>query len=393
MQKNSKQKQEPTPNRHPHPHPHPHPHEHAHTPALAHTHVHTPTHNAPHTHTPHTTHPHTAHHKHTAHRTPHNTPTSTLFSFGVFFFFVYYSFVFKFLIVCVFFLHLWTFFGGGEIFWFFVGRPFGPHLFWVWRCCGYGCCGCCWFGLPWTTLRRTPLHQTPLHRTAQNFALFFPLPPPTSLFFSLTVCFLVEFWWFLWRPGPSNVHVWALELSCPRTTRAHLRSRRFKHHQNSTRRQPERDKKRKKNAKFWAPHPEGTDFGQSRFGHPDLTNPILANPTSFLDLVCIMAQRVGPKKRKNRAPKGGAPKWSPFGAPPFVAPGFGTPLFLGLGPFVVQKFNIQKLAEVEIDRSRKWPKSKLAEVKLAELEKKKLAEVEIGRSRPRSAQIGQTTNH
>ena len=36
---------------------------------------------------------------------------------------------------------------------------------------------------------------------AQNFALFFRFPPPSSLFFSLTGCLLVEFWWFLWRPG------------------------------------------------------------------------------------------------------------------------------------------------------------------------------------------------
>ena len=48
--------------------------------------------------------------------------------------------------------------------------PSGPHLFWVWRCCG--CCGCCWFGLPWTTLRRT----------AKNFALLFPSPTTISLF-------------------------------------------------------------------------------------------------------------------------------------------------------------------------------------------------------------------
>ena len=55
--------------------------------------------------------------------------------------------------------------------------------------------------------------------------------------------------------------------------------------------------------------------------------------------------------------------WAPpFWAPPFWAPPFGAPLFpvLGLhllGPtstphFVVPKFNIQKLAEVEIGRSR-----------------------------------------
>ena len=89
---------------------------------------------------------------------------------------------------------------------------------------------------------------------------------------------------------------------------------------------------------------EATDFGQSRFGHPDLTsfgqsnfgqsilghlgfgpanfgqnqcwpkpmsaNPFLANPFGS-GCVCVChgkAQRVGPKPRKSRAPKGGAPK-------------------------------------------------------------------------------------
>ena len=52
-------------------------------------------------------------------------------------------------------------------------------------------------------------------------------------------------------------------------------------------------------------NPEGTDFGQSRFGHPDLTKSIW--------IVCVChggAQRVGPTQ-KNRAPKVGAPKGGP----------------------------------------------------------------------------------
>ena len=63
-------------------------------------------------------------------------------------------------------------------------------------------------------------------------------------------------------------------------------------------------------------------------------------------------------------------------------------------PLCVQKFSIQKLAEIEllevgIGRSRSWPTSKTAEIELPEVEigrtrKKKLAEVEIGRSRSRS---------
>ena len=78
------------------------------------------------------------------------------------------------------------------------------------------------------------------------------------------------------------------------------------------------------------------------------------------------------------APKGGA---SPFGAPTFSRfgpPPFGAPTLCG------PKIQHQKLAEVEIGRSGNWPKSKLAEVELAELEEKswpklKLAEVDRAR--------------
>ena len=61
--------------------------------------------------------------------------------------------------------------------------------------------------LVWTTFPQVslppdpPSTGPPNRRTAQNFALFFPLPLPFSLFISLTVCLLVEFWWFLKRRG------------------------------------------------------------------------------------------------------------------------------------------------------------------------------------------------
>ena len=53
-------------------------------------------------------------------------------------------------------------------------------------------------------------------------------------------------------------------------------------------------------------------------------------------------------------------KSAKFGA----APPFGASTLWG--PIVVQKFNIQKLAEVEIGRCRNWPKLKLAEVDRAQ---------------------------
>ena len=65
---------------------------------------------------------------------------------------------------------------------------------------------------------------------------------------------------------------------------------------------------------------EETDFDQSRFGHPDLANlgqsiigqSIIANPFGF---GCVSwPQRVGPKPRKNWAPKdGGNERWGPEG--------------------------------------------------------------------------------
>ena len=62
--------------------------------------------------------------------------------------------------------------------WDFEGAgPSGPHSFWV-------CVVVVVAGLDFLDhLRRTPpLHWTPLRRTAQNFALFFPLPPPFRSF-------------------------------------------------------------------------------------------------------------------------------------------------------------------------------------------------------------------
>ena len=104
---------------------------------------------------------------------------------------------------------------------------------------------------PDSLLRWTP----PLRWDAQNFAFFFPLPPQFS-FFLLSFWFpFVEFWGE--APGPSNVHVWALGLSCERP-------RRFKHPQEFNGKTPKREKKerklwreREKNAKFWAPPPFG----------------------------------------------------------------------------------------------------------------------------------------
>ena len=60
--------------------------------------------------------------------------------------------------------------------------------------------------------RRTPPPLDHPTMDCPKFRSFFPLPLPLSHF--LSGCLLVEFWWCFSRPGPSNVYVWALGLSC-----------------------------------------------------------------------------------------------------------------------------------------------------------------------------------
>ena len=153
----------------------------------------------------------------------------------------------------------------------------GCALLCVVACCCVLLCvvACCWFGpsppdagplLRRTTLRRTSLRQTPLRRTAQNFALFFPLPPPFRSF-SLSGCLLVEFW-------PPGFHTTARE-----PKHAHLRVRALHTPPKFNEKTPKRGKKerkmwreREKSAKFWAPHPSKP--------HPSVPHPSLP-PSPF----------------------------------------------------------------------------------------------------------------
>ena len=91
-------------------------------------------------------------------------------------------------------------------------------------CVGVGCwCWCGYFGPSGSPLApnppadlpaRTVLLWTTLRRTAQNFALFFPLPPPFLLFLSLSGCLLVDFWWCLKRRDRPMSTFGVLGLSC-----------------------------------------------------------------------------------------------------------------------------------------------------------------------------------
>ena len=134
-------------------------------------------------------------------------------------------------------------------------------------------------------------------------------------------------------------------------------SRRYKHHQNSTREKNENCGGRgTKSAKFWASRPSG----------PALRDPTLRGPTIR-----------GPTLR----------------GPTLRDPTLRDPTLLGLslhpsGPHPLWSKNSTSknwpkliLAEVDVGRSRNWPKSKLAEVEIGRSRKKswqksKLAEVD-----------------
>ena len=205
-----------------------------------------------------------------------------------------------------------------------------------------------------------------------KFRAFFS---PFSLFLSFSGGLLVEFWWCFGLPGPSNVHVWALGLSCEtpaappdraagartrqpeNSKRAHLSARALqtpKFHEKD----PQRGKKRtnfaagegKKSAKFWAPTLRGPTlrgstlrgstlrgstllappFGPPPFGAPPFGPPPFGAPpfgAPPFGAPPFGAPPFGPPPFG--PPPFGAP---PFGAPPFRAPPFGAPTFSGFGP-------------------------------------------------------------
>ena len=91
--------------------------------------------------------------------------------------------------------------------------------------------------------------------------------------------------------------------------------------------------KKKKQASFPQRSTRHPRHGRDRFDHfwtkPFLANPFLANP--ILHLVCVMVgpHKVGPKPRKNRAPKGGAQNFALF----FLFPPEISLFVLSLGVF------------------------------------------------------------
>ena len=158
---------------------------------------------------------------------------------------------------------------------------------------------------------------------------FFPLPPDHFRSFSLSGGLLVEFWSCLWgRRGftrqPEN------------SKRAHLRVPALqKHHQISTRRPPEREKKSengagegKKSAKFWAPRLRAPTLRAPTLRCPTLRAPTLRTPT----LGALTFSRSGPHPSGPptlRAPFLRAP---PFGPPSLRAEALRASTFSGFGP-------------------------------------------------------------
>ena len=151
---------------------------------------------------------------------------------------------------------------------------------------------------------------------------------------------------------------------------------RFKHHQNST--QGPQERERRKERILWREREKKREIlGPPPFGAPPFGVPL------FLGL--------GPPPFW--APPFEAPLFLGLRPPPFWAPPFGAPLFLGLGPppfgpptllgstLLGSTLRGPHTLSSQNSTSKNWPKSKLAEVESAELEKKswpksKLAEVD-----------------
>ena len=124
---------------------------------------------------------------------------------------------------------------------------------------------------------RAPKGGGPKGGEAKISRFFFPLLLPFSLLLSLSGCLLVEFWWCLKRRGP-QMCAFGVGLSCEAPAALNPPAHTFqgpglqKHHQNSTRRHPERDRKSDNGSG------RGKKKGRNR-GLPTLRGPALRGPT------------------------------------------------------------------------------------------------------------------
>ena len=224
-----------------------------------------------------------------------------------------------------------------------------------------------------------------------KISLFFSPLPPQFLFFSPSLLVLfVEFWWCLKRRGPemctfglSGCRVKprrphqtgpaGLAHDSPRTPNVHISGpRRFKHHQNSTKK-TKREEKRikncggrgKKKREILGPHPSGH---HSSGPHP-------SGPHNF-----------GPSLFWVWPPPFGAP---PFGAPPFGLRGptiSGPTLCLGVAPHPLGPHHDTKQMDwPKLD----WPQLALAKIGRAKTTMAKNGLAKIGLAKIGLAKIGQ----
>ena len=211
-----------------------------------------------------------------------------------------------------------------------LANPFWAKSIFVMCCCVVVVCCCCvlllcvgvLLVLVWLLVLDPPVLPCglpapdtpaldPLRRTAQNFAFFLSRSHFRSFCVSLGV-FSLNFGVFEGRddPEPPGFHTTARE-----TKRAHFRAPALqKHHQNSTRRHPERHKKSEfcggrgeKKPKFWAvrqrvgPAEGGSDAGWSRESTPTTTT--RTTTTTITTTTPTRPERVEAKPRMSVAPR------------------------------------------------------------------------------------------
>ena len=230
----------------------------------------------------------------------------------------------------------------------------GPHLFWVWRCCG-----CCWFGLPWT-FRRTPPPPDRPPPDRPKFRSFFPLSRHN---FALFVSLWESSRWIL------VVFLKARTLKCARLGSREFQTCTFEvPGASNTTKIPRTDTQTDtKRAKWWREREKKREILRP----PTLRPPTLRGPT----LRGHTFSRFGPHPSGPHFFKVGP---APFGATPLVVPPFGAKRVLVLPCFFVVLSFFEKQEKTET-------------VKLAKVGLAKVGHPNFGQSR--SIKVGQSRSN
>ena len=161
-----------------------------------------------------------------------------------------------------------------------------------------------------------------------KFRFFFPLPPQNSFFSSFSGCLLVDFWWCFEDQDPQMCTFGVHGLSWSHTTAPRAQTctfeglRRFKHHQNSTRKTP---RENTETAKRWREREEKErNFGRSGGGRVQWRwegGPAEGGPGKSKPATTTTTKNNNAKPRTTGAPKG--PARSPKQGLGFVSSGVG----------------------------------------------------------------------